>query len=705
MSDGEGDNDILNLSSMERAKDDESDNSGSMSCDDEHVGRRIKRFQRHTTQQTQELETFFKECTPRPNKNQRSELAQRVNLEDRQIKYWFQNRRTQERMHRDSHDNVTLRQEHERLLRDQEQLKEAREARVRNLCNICNMPTYFCEIGIEVQQLKVENAKLKQEIDQLNRILCGPIQLPAGPSAVQPSSSSMISNAPLELDSGGGSSMMNLTSKLLDLAKAAMKELVMLGQSDSPFWRINPGSNRETLNYEEYKSVFNNGIKPPGCVIESSRDTGSVLMTSLALVKTLMDLNKWVDVFAPIVHVATSRKVISTGPSGARNDSLQLIKAEFIVPSPLVPKREVKFLRYCKLLQKGVWVVVDVTPTNRNRNLLSYGGSARLPSGLIIKDMGNDYSMVTSESYFNPISWFTFGCMVTWIEQMAYDESHIHQLYQPLIGSGIGLGAKRWLKTLQRHCQILSTLWNLNMTQGFSGMSAKGRAEIVKLAQRMTLNYHLGISDSSVSKWESIQVENERQNMRLVIRKKVNEPGELTGVVLSAATSVRFPVSQQKMFHFLSNQNFRNQWDILAHDTSMEEKDRIQIANRHGNYVSLLQIVENGMLVLQEIWNDTSGALVVYAPVDDNSMEEVMMGGDSDFVHLLPSGFSILPDRETGSDRGKDKTSGACLLTLGFQFLVSSKPTSEVTQSFVKMVEGLLDCTIGNIKSGLQRET
>lgn len=58
MSDGEGDYDILNLSSIERDEDGESDNSGSMSCDDEQVGRRIKRFQRHTTQQTQELETF-----------------------------------------------------------------------------------------------------------------------------------------------------------------------------------------------------------------------------------------------------------------------------------------------------------------------------------------------------------------------------------------------------------------------------------------------------------------------------------------------------------------------------------------------------------------------------------------------------------------------------------------------------------------------
>lgn len=111
------------------------------------------------------------------------------------------------------------------------------------------------------------------------------------------------------------------------------------------------------------------------------------------------------------------------------------------------------------------------------------------------------------------------------------------------------------------------------------------------------------------------------------------------------------------------------------------------------------------MLVLQEIWNDASGAVVVYAPVETNSMEKVMRGEDSDFVQLLPSGFSILPDGKTKPDRGKDKTSGGCLLTLGFQILVSSIPTSEITQSFVKTVEELLDRTIGKIKSGLHIET
>lgn len=67
------------------------------------------------------------------------------------------------------------------------------------------------------------------------------------------------------------------------------------------------------------------------------------------------------------------------------------IKAEFQIVSPLVPKRQVKFLRYCEELRRGVWMIVDVTPTQEK---LSYGGCSRLPSGLIIVDMANGYSKV-----------------------------------------------------------------------------------------------------------------------------------------------------------------------------------------------------------------------------------------------------------------------------------------------------------------------
>lgn len=47
---------------------------------------------------------------------------------------------------------------------------------------------------------------------------------------------------------------------------------------------------------------------------------------------------------------------------------------------------------------------------------------------------------------------------VTWVEHAEYDETQIHQLYRPLISSGMGFGAQRWVATLQRQCECLAIL-------------------------------------------------------------------------------------------------------------------------------------------------------------------------------------------------------------------------------------------------------
>lgn len=38
--------------------------------------------------------SFFKEC-PHPDEKQRMDLSRRLGLENKQVKFWFQNRRTQ----------------------------------------------------------------------------------------------------------------------------------------------------------------------------------------------------------------------------------------------------------------------------------------------------------------------------------------------------------------------------------------------------------------------------------------------------------------------------------------------------------------------------------------------------------------------------------------------------------------------------------
>ncbi|KAI8006479.1 Homeobox-leucine zipper protein HDG2 [Camellia lanceoleosa] len=56
--------------------------------------RKKRRYQRHTQVQIQEMENFFKEY-PHPDDKQRKVLSRELGLEPLQIKFWFQNKRTQ----------------------------------------------------------------------------------------------------------------------------------------------------------------------------------------------------------------------------------------------------------------------------------------------------------------------------------------------------------------------------------------------------------------------------------------------------------------------------------------------------------------------------------------------------------------------------------------------------------------------------------
>lgn len=70
--------------------------------------------------------------------------------------------------------------------------------------------------------------------------------------------------------------------------------------------------------------------------------------------------------------------------------------AEVQVISPLVPTRQVRFLRFCKQHGDGVWAVVDVSidAIQEVPNAQTLMHCRRLPSGCVVQDMPNGHSKV-----------------------------------------------------------------------------------------------------------------------------------------------------------------------------------------------------------------------------------------------------------------------------------------------------------------------
>ncbi|KAH9604447.1 hypothetical protein KSS87_020218 [Heliosperma pusillum] len=467
-----------------------SDNLEGASGDDQDVADlhpRKKRYHRHTPQQIQQLETVFKEC-PHPDEKQRLELSKRLCLEIRQVKFWFQNRRTQMKTQLERHENSILRQENDKLRAENMSMRET----MRNpMCINCGGPAIIGDISMEEQHLRIENARLKDELDRVcslaSKFVGRPVSTMSNSMAPPMPSSALelgvgtngfspLNNVSLTLpfaaDFGSGvsntvhvlsptKSTANVTgmersferSMFLELALGAMDELVKMAQTDEPVWlRSIDSSGREILNHDEYRRCFNPsiGMKPKGVISEASRETDTVIINSLALVETLMDANRWAEMFSGLVARASTTDVISNGMGGTRNGALLLMQAELQVLSPLVPVRVVNFLRFCKQHADGLWVVVDVSIDGVRENPVSptYTNCRRLPSGCVVQDMPN-------------------GCSkVTWIEHAEYDDSSIHQLFRPLVSAGMGFGAQRWIASLQRQCECLAILMSSTVPSG-----------------------------------------------------------------------------------------------------------------------------------------------------------------------------------------------------------------------------------------------
>ncbi|KAK4430476.1 Homeobox-leucine zipper protein ROC8 [Sesamum alatum] len=668
-----------------------------------------KQYHRHSTQQIQQLEAFYKEC-PHPDKNQRQQLSRELGLDQKQIKFWFQNKRTQIKAQNERADNNALRAENERIhcqnLAMQEALKNI-------ICPACN----GSGLGEEekrhnLQRLRMENARLKEEHERTinffsNYMGNSTTPLPGMDIHGKHFLGERMGITPLDLEhmphssenpiSPHWSSGIQETEKsiIIETTISAMDELVELLRVNEPVWVKAPSDGRYLLHRDSYDKLFPkpNHFKTASARFESSKDSGEVSMAAIHLIEMLLDANKWKDMFPTIVTKAKTIEVLDTGSLGGL---LHLMYEKLHILSPLVAPREFFFIRYCRQLNLNTWVMVDVSyDFIKELQDAAPTRSWKLPSGCMIEDMSNGKSTVT------------------WIEHVQVDDKSLtHRLYRDLVCGCQAYGAKRWITTLQRMCERFAFSMGLTTTHKheLEGVidSLEGRRNLMKLSHRMMKNFCEALSMSDKLDFPHLS-EFKNSGVRVSLRKS-NGLGQPDGFIVSAATSLWLPISNENLFNFFKDEKRRVQWDVLSSGNPVNAVAHISTGTHPGNCISIIQPFvpkENNMLMLQESSIDPLGAVMIYAPIDLQAIISVVNGEDTMRIPILPSGYVISSDGRPNKGMGASSSSSSSsssgsLLTVAFQILVChSTLTKQLNMESVATVHTLISSTIQKIKAAL----
>ncbi|KAL9460533.1 hypothetical protein AB3S75_003689 [Citrus x aurantiifolia] len=672
---------------------DDDDGDGDGDDDSKNKKKKRKKYHRHTAEQIREMEALFKE-SPHPDEKQRQQLSKQLGLAPRQVKFWFQNRRTQIKTIQERHENSLLKSEIEKL---REENKAMRDAINKACCPNCGMATTSRDTSMttEEQQLRIENARLKAEVEKL-RAAVG--KCPPGATSTSSCSAGNDQENRSSLDFYTGIFGID-KSRIMELVNQGMEELKKMATACGPLWIRSLETGREILNYDEYVKEFsaeNSSNGKSNRSIEASRDAGVVFVDLPKLVQSFMDVNQWKAMFPCLISKAATVDVICGGEGPNRNGAVQLMFAELQMLTPMVPTREVYFVRYCKQLSAEQWAIVDVSIDKVEENIdASLAKCRKRPSGCIIEDKSNGH------------------CKVTWVEHLECQKGTVHTMYRSIVNSGLAFGARHWMTTLQLQCERLVFFMATNVpTKDSSGVATlAGRKSILKLAQRMTWSFCRAIGASSYHVWNKVTSKT-GEDIRVSSRKNLNDPGEPLGVILCAVSSVWLPVSPNVLFDFLRDEAHRNEWDIMSNGGPVQTIANLAKGQDRGNAVNIqtMKSKENSMWLLQDSYTNAYESMVVYAPVDITGMQSVITGCDSSNIAILPSGFSILPDGLESrplviTSRQEEKiTEGGSLLSIAFQILTNNSPAAKLTMESVDSVNTLISCTLRNIKTSLQCE-
>uniref|UniRef100_A0ACD5VNB4 Uncharacterized protein n=1 Tax=Avena sativa TaxID=4498 RepID=A0ACD5VNB4_AVESA len=590
-----------------------------------------KKLQRLTLQQTQILEGFFAICA-HPTEHQRGELSETTGLSAKQVKFWFQNKLTQVKNLNAKEENYRLKVERAMLRAENERLKQAERT---TFCASCD-PSLHIQLSPNMQRLKEQNEWLKLEISQLHAET-----LPTLRQSFQLASSA-----------GNVVGRQNDTRVILELAQDAMREFVILSESHGPLWLPVPGGSFEVLNKMAYDQKFGgkNNADITGIKTEATRADAVVMMGAKHIMDYLMDSDCYASLCPGIVSSAKMIKAYEWPTNAGYDGAMRLMATETVFPSPLVPSRKCTFVRFCRTLQNGTMLVVDVSLDGGNGTFLK---CRKMPSGVLIQPLERS------------------SCKVITIEHVLVDDTGVHKLYQPCL-SGLMFGARRWVTSIARQCGRLRAIFHV--TGSALRANSKGRKTLMKLADDLLVSYSNGVAAIPEDVWAIVHSAGMDQDIKVSYRR--NDDRSNTAVV-SVSTSFQLPMPLRVTFDLLRNNIVRPKWDVLVNDGVVREEVCVSGGVEADDAVSILHVKnaagnKEDITILQNSCYDVSGSFIVYSPIDTQLMNKIMSPGgmEESNVSIYPTGFSLLPVSESAQGGVGLGENGETLVTVGFQILL-----------------------------------
>ncbi|KAI7747100.1 hypothetical protein M8C21_006788, partial [Ambrosia artemisiifolia] len=580
------------------------------------------KYVRYTTEQVEALERVYAEC-PKPSSLRRQQLIRECpilsNIEPKQIKVWFQNRRCREKQRKESSRLQTVNKKlsamNKLLMEENDRLQK------------------------QVSQLVCENGYMRQ-------------QMHTGSAATDGSCESVITTPQHSLRDA------NNPAGLLSIAEETLAEFLSKATGTAVDWVQMPGMKPGP----DSVGIF---AISQSCSGVAARACGLVSLEPTKIVEILKDRPSW-------FRDCRSLEVFTMFPAG-NGGTIELVymQASTFAPTTLAPARDFWTLRYTTSLENGSLVVCErsLSGSGAGPNPATAAQFVRgemLPSGYLIRPCEGGGSVIHIVDHLNLEAW-----SVPEVLRPLYESSkvvaqkmtiaalrYIRQIAQESSGEVVyGLGRQpAVLRTLsQRLSRGFNDAINGFSDDGWSLMNCDG-AEDVIIAVNSTKNLNNSMNPSnSLSYLGGILCAKASmlfQNVppAVLVRFLREHRSEWADFNVDAYSAASVKANSYNTYPGMRPTRFTGSQIIMPLGHTIEHEEMLEVVRLEGHALGQEDPFTSRDIHLLQLCNgideNAVGACseLVFAPIDEMFPDD---------APLVPSGFRIIP-LEPKSGDGKN---------------------------------------------------